>query len=209
MKHPDEPTYVDADAPFSQDERAAAAVVLATARDRAADARLEDRLMSDARAYFDARRAPRAVTTTGGAEVVIASDETVVPLARKRKAWSLAWLAAAAFVGIAVFWSRSHVTGPGPSRGTAASPTIGASVDWDGSGAVSVRGLDVAPAGHHYVLWSEPGETGGRLERLADFREGGYRYARAVSGRGVVVSVEADGASEDAPRTIVVRSRRP
>ena len=191
--------YMDADAPISDEEIAAAAVVLATVRGPSLDPALKRRCEADARAYFDARRKVRATTTTSGTEVII-EGAPVVDAARRRtksRVWTAGWLAAAACVGLVVFFARSRPSSPTqiPTPATTAPATRVVSVGADG--AIQIAGLARCTEGSRYVLTSR-GADAGAAKRLAVFTETPFRHQGGVDSTGgelVVVLEASDGTS--------------
>ena len=201
--------YIDADAPVSEEELAAAAVVLAAGSTNTLDPTLEKRLEADARAYFDARRKPRAVTTTSGTEVVITEREEEASLrSRSRSRFgTIGWIAAAACVGLAVFVARSR---PATTTTTTVTATADAPAVEQGNlrvrvdGGVEITGLSRCPPGSRYVL-SAVGGDGGPAVKLAVFSETPFRYEEGVkSATELTVTPERDAAE---PST-VARWRR-
>lgn len=188
--------YLDADAPISDEEIAAAAVVLATTHGPALDSALQRRCESDARAYFDARRKVKPTTTTSGTEVVIEDDAGApVALHRKRRLWTAGWLAAAACVGLFVFFARSRPLPPSAPPPAATAPmdvTSIVSVRPDGD--VDVRGLPRCAPGSRYVLAASDGDAG-TSRALATFTETPFRHpaGEVASGTELVVRLEREG----------------
>lgn len=189
--------YLDADAPISDEEIAAAAIVLATAHGAALDAALKQRCESDARAYFDARRKVKPTTTTSGTEVVI-EEENVVPIGvhRRRRLWTAGWLAAAACVGLFVFFARSRPfppSAPPPAATTPVAVTSLVSVGADGD--IEVVGLPHCAPGSRYVLSASVADAGAPRV-IATFTETPFRHRAEGLGADseLVVRLEREGA---------------
>lgn len=199
IERDDEPPFLDPDADFTDDERIAAAVVLATVALGPRDAALEQRLRRDASAHLGARRRPRAVTTTSGAEVVIADGDDAARVGSGGRAVRVvAWLAVAACVGLGVFFGRSYVARSSASRAAACSPAE-VTLSLSPAGEAAASGLAPCPEGMRYVLWLEA--EGAAPARLATFRSSSVRQATAARGTGradrLVVSLEREGTAED------------
>ncbi len=196
-----EESYIDADAPFSLDEMAEAAIVLASIGDAPRNELLERRLRADAKAYFDARRKPRTATTTSGTEVVIVDGAPeAAPVAPRSRWWTAAWAAAAASVALGVFAARARTLSAGASFHDDASAHADIAVD--ASSALLISGLPAPPPGCHYVLWVRA--AGGSLRRLESFSESAHRHPSAPASGTAAVTLEApDGGSR---RLVAARS---
>lgn len=182
-----ERSYIDADAPFSLDELAEAAIVLASVDDAPRNELLERRLRADAKAFFDARRKPRTATTTSGTEVVIVEGPPEVPVARPRSRWwGAAWVAAAAIVALGVFAARARTLPTGASFHDPSA--AGARIDVEPSASLLVSGLEPAPQGCHYVLWVRPAGEG--LRRIDTFDATAHRHLGAPPSGTAAVTLE-------------------
>ncbi len=195
-------SYIDADAPFSADELAEAAIVLALVNEAPQSGPLERRLRADAKAYFDARRKPRAATTTSGTEVVIVEGEaSSVPVREARSRWWAAgWIAAAASVAIGVFAARARTL---PATASFHDETFAhAQIEVDASTSLVISGLAPAPQGCHYVLWVRP--SAGMLRRLESFSETSHHHPGAPTSGAAAVTLE--NASGSSRRVVATRT---
>ncbi len=196
-----EDSYIDADAPFSLDELAEAAIVLASVGVEPRSESLERRLRADAKAYFDARRKPRTATTTSGTEVVIVDGAPDAPVARPRSRWwAVAWVAAAASVALGVFVARARTL---PSEASFHDASSGhAHIELEPPASLLVSGLGPAPQGCHYVLWVRP--AGGALRRVDAFDATAHRHLGAPASGTAAVTLETT--SGGARRVVLARS---
>jgi hypothetical protein len=209
---------LDADAPFSDEERAEAALTLAVFSQNLepVDPAFEQKLQRDAVAFFATqgkRRQPKsnAATTTSGAEVIVvgesANENARTP---QRTRWP-AWAFAAAAMAMAVFAWRASALSRGSEYATASAAYAVGEIRLKPENVVQFEGFSKLPSGQQYVIWSQSSD--GKRSRIGEFSESCTRTLTPISGEqriGVTAqSVGSDGSSSIPVAFLASAAREP